>query len=757
MELTPRARHFLGVTLGALAMFLAVAFVTANAVDWPFHASGSVRGVHNLSGPLGSALAWGAFDLLGGVFAWVIPLALLGLAACTFVGGFPTLRRWVWKASASVVLLNTFFAITPLTSSGTALTGRLGTALASGLEAVFGEFGGTLVVVAGFLLLVLGEIGAVVRAAARVPARLGRGRQLFERMGAESGAVVGRFRAYLKDLRSRDDDEEIRAPEFVEEPPSSPPAAAVSAPEWKEPVAPARRIEITGSEALRPRASKPTAAGIRAREKSRLVKAGEEDKPPLSEASLPPISILDRDHESVTTYSHDELRNWSKVLEEKLQNYGVEGKVTAVHHGPVVTTFEFEPAPGVRIQSIVARSDDLALAMRARSLRMIAPIPGRAAVGIEIPNPKSRIVFLHDVLDEVTEKQRTAGVMLALGVDVVGHPFLMNLCEAPHLLIAGTTGSGKSVCINAIISSILLQYHPRDVKLLLVDPKIVEMSMYNGIPHLLHPVITDPKEAARVLEFLVAEMLRRNELFRRHGVRNIESFNTKLAMGKMESEVPMERLPYIVLIVDELGDLALAKGADIESLLARLAQMARAAGIHMVLATQRPSVDVIVGKTKANFPTRIAFRVATKVDSRTILDTIGADKLLGKGDMLYMDALNPQPLRLHGAWVSEREIEDLIGHWKGYRFDDSTLELAAGRAEGATIDDDLDPLFEDAKGVVFQFKQGSTSLLQRKLHIGYARAARVLDQLEMHGIVGPPDGSKPREVYLDAMDMAGEE
>jgi S-DNA-T family DNA segregation ATPase FtsK/SpoIIIE len=276
------------------------------------------------------------------------------------------------------------------------------------------------------------------------------------------------------------------------------------------------------------------------------------------------------------------------------------------------------------------------------------------------------------------------------------------------------------------------------------------MSQYNGIPHLLHPVITDPKEAARVLEFLVAEMGRRNELFRRNGVRNLESYNAKIAL--MKSDDPAhERLPYIVLVVDELGDLALAKGVDIESLLTRLAQMARAAGIHMVLATQRPSVDVIVGKTKANFPTRIAFRVATKVDSRTILDTIGADKRLGKGDMLYLDANHQQPARLHGAWVSEAEIEHLIDHWKAYRFEPSTLDLTEGRAGSAEAGGDLDPLFDDARGIVVNFKQGSTSLLQRKLHIGYSRAARLLDQLESQGIVGPPDGSKPREVYLDAV------
>jgi S-DNA-T family DNA segregation ATPase FtsK/SpoIIIE len=339
--------------------------------------------------------------------------------------------------------------------------------------------------------------------------------------------------------------------------------------------------------------------------------------------------------------------------------------------------------------------------------------------------------------------------MIGLGVDVVGKPFLMNLCEAPHLLIAGTTGSGKSVCLNTILSSILLHYRPSDVQLLLVDPKMVEMSQYNGIPHLLHPVITDPKDAARVLEYLVGEMGRRNDLFRRHGVRNIDSYNAKIAMMKPE-DTTAERLAYIVVVVDELGDLALAKGVDIESLLTRLAQMARAAGIHMVLATQRPSVDVIVGKTKANFPTRIAFRVATKVDSRTILDTIGADKLLGKGDMLYLDSHHPMPVRLHGAWVSEAEIEHLILHWKSYRFDESSLDLSESRAGAADVDTELDPLFDDAKGVVVQYKQGSTSLLQRKLHIGYSRAARLLDQLEQQGIVGPPDGSKPREVYLDA-------
>jgi S-DNA-T family DNA segregation ATPase FtsK/SpoIIIE len=546
--------------------------------------------------------------------------------------------------------------------------------------------------------------------------------------------------------------------------PAEPPAGAAETAEdfdskaWKRPVSgDLSPVEITSAHPsgrdtprVPKRVVKPKVSGA-----AKRTDAGDAGRKPLEEAALPPLSMLEHGVDTKGSYSHETLKNWSSVLEEKLLNYGVEGRVTAVHHGPVVTTFEFGPAPGVRIKDIVSRADDLALAMRARSLRMIAPIPGRAAVGIEIPNPESRTVFLYDILNEITEKQRLGGVMIGLAVDVVGEPFLMNLCEAPHLLVAGTTGSGKSVCLNSIISSILFQYRPNDVQILLVDPKMIEMSMYDGIPHLLHPVITDPKEAARVLEYLTAEMSRRNGLFRRHGVKNIESYNTKVGLGLIDAgdEKP-ERLPYIVLIVDELGDLALAKGVDIETLLARLAQMARAAGIHMVLATQRPSVDVIVGKTKANFPTRIAFRVATKVDSRTILDTIGADKLLGKGDMLYTDVHNPVPLRLHGAWVSEQNLEDLITYWKSYRYEESNLELQSAGPGSAQLGDDLDPLFGDAKGIVVQYKQGSTSLLQRKLHVGYARAARLLDQLEQCGIVGPPDGSKPREVYIDEVEEA---
>jgi DNA segregation ATPase FtsK/SpoIIIE, S-DNA-T family len=749
---TDRARVFLTVSMGAVAVFTAVALATVHAGDWPFDRTASLRGVENLTGPFGSALAFVSTFLFGRVLAWVIPVLLVFLAVSIVRDAETPLRRLAFKGLVATVLANAFFAVSPLARDVSGLRGEVGDLVASGLTSVFGEVGSAIVLVAGLLLIVLGEVhrarwlaGVATAAASKLSSAAAAGRAALARRRAVVDDYVKT--AVARSAATHAGEGQVPAVSD-DEPPAK---AAKKANRWTDPMerpaADEPDIAISRPRArpeAKPREKKPAAA-----------KGTEERTTPLTDASLPSLSILVHPQEDGAGFTREELKNWSGVLEEKLTQFGVVGKVTAVHHGPVVTTFEFEPAPGVRIKDIVSRSDDLALAMRARSLRMLAPIPGRAAVGIEMPNPRGRTVYLAEVLSEVTEKQRTKGIAIGLGVDVVGQPFLMNLCDAPHLLIAGTTGSGKSVCLNTILASILLHYRPADVRLLLVDPKMVEMSNYNGIPHLLHPVITDPKDAARVLEYLVAEMSRRNDLFRRNGVRNIESYNAKISMEKSSGKdgaegEAAERLPFIVLVVDELGDLALAKGVDIESLLTRLAQMARAAGIHMVLATQRPSVDVIVGKTKANFPTRIAFRVATKVDSRTIIDAIGADKLLGKGDMLYMDSQHPQAARLHGAWVSEAEIEQIIAHWKAYRFEESSLELAESRAGGAAVDGEMDPLFGDAKDIVTRYKQGSTSLLQRKLHVGYSRAARLLDQLEQQGVVGPPDGSKPREVYLDA-------
>ncbi|NIM19484.1 MAG: cell division protein FtsK [Candidatus Latescibacteria bacterium] len=744
-----KEKAFFSIALIAFAAFVGVALVTVDPFDWPFSGGKPFRSANNLCGPFGSLIAFALFELLGKLFAWFIPIGAFSVGAAIMAGRSQTVGRRLLKATVLVVLFNAFFSLSPYTSGISALSGTVGRLLASGLSSIFGEIGGTIVLIACLLLILLGELKRLAHAFGGFRPNMPRVSGLFARVWGGVSAGVRRLAAAAS-ARAKRREEASDIPAAVVEEPSD-----IYKKPWVEsaaedvPPLEKRREEARGKiPKMRRRVAAEISRGVESREPS-------EYKIPIEEASLPDLSILEEARrEDGTPYTPERLKSWSAVLEEKLRNYNVEGRVGDVHHGPLITTFEFEPAPGVKIKDIVSRSDDLALALRAKSLRMIAPIPGRAAVGIEIPNPEGRIVRFREVLKEVPERLRVSGIMIALGVDVVGRPFFLNLCSAPHLLVAGTTGSGKSVCLNVIISSILFQHHPSEVRLIIVDPKMVEMNLYNGIPHLVHPVINDPKVAARVFSYLTAEMQRRNELFRESGVKNIESYNSKIALGKTRPGEWDEKLPYIVLIIDELGDLTLAKGVDIETFLSRISQMARAVGIHMVVATQRPSVDVIIGKTKANFPTRIAFRVATRVDSRTILDSIGAEKLIGRGDMLHMDAKHPEPVRLHGAFLSEEELERLVSHWKSYEFEKPTLDHIETRTE-VWDEEDRDPLFEEAKEVILRYRQGSTSLLQRKLHIGYARAARLLDQMEQVGIVGPPDSSKPREVLVREQEEIG--
>jgi S-DNA-T family DNA segregation ATPase FtsK/SpoIIIE len=745
-----KAKYFLFLSSLALATFLGFALASVHPSDWPFGPRAFDQ-VRNLSGPLGSALAYLCVGALGRFFAWVVPVLFLIVGV-----GVSTERvRHAWKLVGKVVLvvllMNAFFALLPLTRESTLLKGSLGKQIAVPFSAMLGEIGATILVITALLFVLLTQIRRFGDGTLAVVAGVGRG------MRGAGPAAASAVRAATSGVRglthwlgeqwaarrkAATEAREERAEEATHTAEDVEPVVEG----WLDADFPgaSARVEEAWSATSAPHLQAP----LKARPKPRPRPRPSSDEPagvPLSEAVLPPLSILQSVTRAGGSIPQDKLRSWSAILEDKLSNYGVHGKVTAVNQGPLVTTFEFEPAPGVKIKDIVSRSDDLALAMRAHSLRLIAPIPGRAVVGIEIANPERDMVYLHDVLKEIPERLRYSGIMLALGVDATGKPFNMNLCAAPHLLMAGTTGSGKSVSLNAMLASILFQYRPSDVRLILIDPKMVELTAYNGIPHLLHPVITDPREAVRVFNYLIGEMEARNRLFRKSGVKNLESFNSKVALGKADPNGPTEKLPYIVLVVDELGDLVLTKGADMESLLSRLSNMARAVGIHMIVATQRPSVDVIVGKTKANFPTRIAFRVATKVDSRTILDCMGAEKLIGRGDMLYVDAKHPEAIRIHGPWISEEELEQLTNHWRQYDFEESQLELFETNAGGVS-GEDKDPLFDDARDIVLHYRQGSTSLLQRKLHVGYARAARILDQLEEAGIVGPPDGSKPREV-----------
>ncbi|HZE09722.1 MAG TPA: DNA translocase FtsK, partial [Gemmatimonadaceae bacterium] len=486
-----------------------------------------------------------------------------------------------------------------------------------------------------------------------------------------------------------------------------------------------------------------------------------------------------------------ELDAMGVKLMDALRTFRVEGDLIGRTTGPVVTQFEVAPAAGVKVRQIANLSNDLALAMRAQSIRIVAPIPGRGAVGVEVPNPTAEIVAFRELIESRDFQNARAALPIALGKDLEGRPIIADLAKMPHLLIAGATGSGKSVCINTLITSLVYRHTPTTLRFLMVDPKMVELSVYNVLPHLRHKVVTDNRDAAAVLKWAVIEMQDRYELLAANGARNIQDFNRKVQEGAKlrnvkRSDVAFEDLeykggivPYIVLVIDELADLMMTVQGEIETPLAMLAQKARAIGIHLILATQRPSVNVITGLIKANFPSRIAFRVASQVDSRTILDGIGAEALLGNGDMLFIPPGKSEPARLQGAFISSEDTERLMGWYElrreerkaAYEAQGLFLEETASEpdiiesirrkeaeeasaAEGDNLDDaDRDKLFREAAEVVIQHQQGSTSLLQRRLKVGYGRAARIIDQLHAAGILGPPDGSKPRDVLAGLDDL----
>ena len=448
----------------------------------------------------------------------------------------------------------------------------------------------------------------------------------------------------------------------------------------------------------------------------------------------PPLSLFD-DPPSEAAVADDALMELAHSLEDKLEKFGVTAKVAEIHPGPVITSFELEPGSSTKVHQVVNLADDLALALKARSIRIVAPIPGKGTIGIEIPNRNPSMVKIKEILGAKRFTASKSRLELALGKDVSGNPYTVDLESMPHLLIAGATGSGKSVCINTIITSLVCKNSPQQVQLLLIDPKRLELNLYEGIPHLVSQVVTEPKKAVRALGWVIEEMDLRYQLLASRGVRNIQSYD--------------EGLPFIVVIIDELADLMLMVPQEMEMAVSKLAQMARAVGIHLVVATQRPSVDVITGVIKANFPCRMAFKVASKTDSRTIIDANGAERLLGRGDMLMVPPACAEPIRLHGAFVSSEETRKMVEFLRTQ----SHLAQPAFSLEAAEHHDvrtDLkDELFEDAARIVITHKQGSVSILQRRLKIGYSRAARLIDILEAAGVVGPFEGSKARQVLVD--------
>ncbi len=434
----------------------------------------------------------------------------------------------------------------------------------------------------------------------------------------------------------------------------------------------------------------------------------------------------------------------SRMLEETLANFGIQVKVLEAHHGPVVTRYDLQPAPGVKVSRIVNLADDLALALAAKGLRLEAPIPGKAAIGVEVPNQEAQIVTFRDILDSKSF-WNSSRLSVGLGMDIAGETVLADLSKMPHLLVAGATGSGKSVCINTLIMSILYKAYPNEVKFIMIDPKMVELSMYNGIPHLMAPVVTEAKKAAGTLKVVVNEMERRYKLFAEARVRDLDKYNAGITEG--------EALPYIVVIIDELADLMMLAPVEVEDCICRLAQMARATGIHLVVATQRPSVDVITGLIKANISSRIAFAVSSQIDSRTILDSAGAERLLGRGDMLFSPIGSMKPRRVQGALVTEKEIEAVIEHWKsqgGPKYQEHFMNIPDKKETTIEAEDEL---LWDAVRIVIDYGSASASVLQRRLKIGYTRAARLVDLMEAKRMIGPYEGSKPREVYITARQL----
>ncbi|BAB06114.1 DNA translocase FtsK [Halalkalibacterium halodurans] len=472
---------------------------------------------------------------------------------------------------------------------------------------------------------------------------------------------------------------------------------------------------------------------------------------PNDDYQLPTIELLKLPNNPNQSMEKRLLHKNAEKLRKTLESFGVKAHVSKVHLGPAVTKYEVNPHVGVKVSRIVNLADDLALALAAKDIRIEAPIPGKSAIGIEVPNQEVAIVTLREVLDSPQAKADRNVLSVGLGRDISGEPVFAPLNKMPHLLVAGATGSGKSVCINGIITSILLKAKPHEVKLMMIDPKMVELNVYNGIPHLLTPVVTEPKKASQALKKVVAEMERRYDLFSHSGTRNIEGYNEMITRQNEKEDAKQPTLPYIVVIVDELADLMMVASGDVEDSIARLAQMARAAGIHMILATQRPSVDVITGVIKANIPSRIAFGVSSQTDSRTILDTGGAEKLLGRGDMLYLPMGATKPTRVQGAFLSDEEVETIVEFVVAQQKAQYAEEMTPTEETKVTekVDDEL---YDDAVNLVIEMNSASVSMLQRRFRIGYTRAARLIDEMEARGIVGPYEGSKPREVLVQAQD-----
>ena len=815
-----------GLVLVGFGLLAAIALTTYSPADEIF----VLTDVHNRIGPVGATLAGSLLGLLGYG-------AIVFVAVATWIGGTMLLGREIPDARSrfwpSGVLLLAGVATLPLVLDhlapgrlGDPLDSRLGGFLVSGEEMLLGEWGALLISSAGLVIGVLGLLGIptgrALVAMSEGSAITGRyaadglvavaavSRGVLESLAKTVGSVAGsvgesfgriakrnpltnrRRKDVLEDVEAEDSqqwsakEKTAEAEQEYEEGEEEEGGESEEEYEYEEGEEAEEEYEYEEEEddSEAEGQSKNLSGDAphivdHDRDRAAKRKPSQEtfefnDEGPMGPYRLPDISIFHRPNKVELQFDRDSLIMNSRILEKKLLDFGVEGRVVRVHPGPVITMYEYEPGAGVKVNRIVNLTDDLAMALRAISIRIIAPLPGKSVVGIEIPNPNRETVYLHLLLESEPFRNSKSPLEVAMGHDIFGNAVSSDLARMPHLLVAGATGTGKSVFLNAFLCSLLCRARPDELKLLLIDPKLLELSVYEGIPHLIADVVTNPKRAAAALQAIVRKMEDRYQRMSALRVRNIDQYNakvdTELEAGKTTYrlrakpgeaegvEVEYERIPYIVVVIDELADLMVMSAKDVEESLQRLAQMARAAGIHLVLATQRPSVDVLTGVIKANFPSRVSFQVSSGIDSRTVLDQKGAENLLGNGDMLFLPPGTSVVQRLHGAYVTEKEVNELVAHLRDQGkpvFDDDLIKVQIqadaleALPEGA---EDVDEMFDQAVAIVAETRNASISYIQRRLKIGYNRAARIIEEMENQSMIGPQVGTKSRDVFMPSVD-----
>ncbi len=700
------------------------------------------------AGPAGRGVEW-LSQLLVGDLSWIIPALLLAVGATVIV---PALRTHAARIGTGSLLCALSIAgmthmwqgnkrVSASLEKLQDIAGILGALVARPLSDLIGAWA------MWFVLVVMLGVGVMVLTRTSFGTLVGVGR-------SAGGWAIGFLRGLADKADEYDDDEEIDLTEDDYESPGFETApyveAAPAVPEQlydyaDEVGAPVKRPAATAAPAV------PVPSGKPAQLSMQMGHGGH--------YKLPPLDLLHLG--GGTQVSARSIEATQRALEDTLAEFGVDARVTGFTAGPAVTRFEIELGAGVKVNRVLSLANEIKYSLASGELRFLAPIPGRSAIGVEVPNNRTNVVTLGDVLTSKKAMADHHPLAVVLGMDIEGHAMLTNVTQFPHVLIAGATNSGKSSCINSMLTSVLMRARPDQVRMILIDPKRVELTHFAGVPHLITPVVTNPKKAASALQWVVREMEMRYEMLAQYGMRNLESYNeavARKAIAADEGEQP-QQLPYILVVVDELSDLMMVAPRDVEAAICRIAQMARAVGIHLVIATQRPSVDVVTGVIKANVPSRLAFGVASQQDSRVILDQGGAEKLIGKGDMLFLHASAPKPIRIQGAYVTEKEIAAVAGFCKRQRDPEyiegvAVEDVKSGGGSYGSVGDD-DELLQEALGLVVRSKLGSTSMLQRKLKVGFARAGRLMDLLEQRGVVGPSHGSKPRDVLMTIEELDG--